>query len=83
MKINAFHNIKKFLTEDAFKNTAYPPLMEEMMTYISEMEFEEEPNYNHFRKLFRYVKVPKISQNGKKQPKIPDFVKTIAKKILN
>lgn len=53
MKIKAFHDIKKFLTEDAFKNTAYPPVMEEMMTYISEMEFEEEPNYNHFRKLFR------------------------------
>lgn len=53
MKIKAFHDIKKFLKDDAFKNKVYPPVMEEMMTYISKMKFDEEPNYNHFRKLFR------------------------------
>jgi len=53
MKINAFHNIKDFLENKAFKDKTYPPVMEEMMTYVSEMEFEEEPDYNHFRKLFR------------------------------
>ena len=65
MKIKAFHDIKKFLKDDAFKNKVYPPVMEEMMTYISKMKFDEEPNYNHFRKLFRYVKAPKSSQNSK------------------
>ena len=65
MKIDAFHNIKKFLKEDTFKNTAYPPVIEDMMTYISKMKFDEEPKYDHFRNLFRYVKAPKSSQNGK------------------
>jgi hypothetical protein len=53
MKIDAFHNIKKFLNEDTFKNTAYPPVIEEMMKYISKMKFDEEPKYDHFRSLFR------------------------------
>ena len=80
MKIEAFHKIKDFLKDKAFKDKTYPPVMEEMMTYVSKMDFDEEPNYKHFRDLFRYVKTPKSSQNGKKEPKIPDFVKTITKK---
>ena len=64
MKINAFHNVKDFF-EKAFKGKTYPPVMEEMMKYVSEMDFEDEPNYPHFRSLFRYVKAPKSSQNGK------------------
>jgi len=52
-KINAFHNIKDFLKNKAFKDKTYPPVMEVFMTYVSEMEFEEEPDYNHFRNLFR------------------------------
>jgi len=53
MKINAFHDIKDFLKNKAFKDKTYPKVMEEMMTYVSNMEFEEEPNYLHFRNLFR------------------------------
>jgi len=53
MKINAFHDIKDFLKNKAFKDKTYPKVMEEMMTYVSNMEFEEEPDYHHFRNLFR------------------------------
>ena len=70
MKIDAFHDIKKFLKDDAFKNKAYPPVMEEMMTYISKMKFDEEPKYDHFRNLFRYVKAPKSSQKSQISSKL-------------
>jgi len=53
MKINAFHDIKDFLKNKAFKDKTYPKVMEEMMKYVSNMEFEEEPDYHHFRNLFR------------------------------
>jgi len=53
MKINAFHNINDFLKTKAFKDRTYPEVMEKMMNYDSKMEFEEEPDYNHFRNLFR------------------------------
>merc|ERR1711935_984772 len=35
-----------------FKDKAYPPVLEEMMNYVSKMKFEEEPDYHHFRSLF-------------------------------
>merc|ERR1719220_2841638 len=53
MKIEAFHKIKDFLKDKAFKDKTYPPVMEEMMEYVSKMEFDEEPKYEHFRDLFR------------------------------
>lgn len=53
MKIDAFHDIKNFLNNKAFKDKTYPETVELMMNYISKMEFEEEPNYYHFRSLFR------------------------------
>ena len=53
MKIDAFHDVKNFLKDKAFPGKPYPETVEIMMNYISKMEFEEEPDYHHFRSLFR------------------------------
>lgn len=53
MKIDAFHDVKNFLKDKAFPGKPYPETVEIMMNYISNMEFEEEPDYHHFRSLFR------------------------------
>ena len=71
MKIDAFHNIEDFLTNKCqFKDKAYPPVLEKMMNYVSKMKFEEEPDYHHFRSLFRYVKAPKSSQKSQISSKL-------------
>merc|ERR1712165_58281 len=53
MKIDAFHDVKGFLTHKAFKGQTYPQLLEDLMNLVKRMRFEEAPDYNLFRSLFR------------------------------
>merc|ERR1712129_28426 len=78
MKIDAFHNIEDFLTNKCqFKDKAYPPVLKEMMNYVSKMKFEEEPDYHHFRSLFRPANIDNSGDvemgenNNKENKKLP------------
>jgi len=53
MKIDAFHDVKGFLTHKAFKDQTYPQLVEDLMNLVKRLRFEEAPDYNLFRSLFR------------------------------
>merc|ERR1719220_963180 len=55
MKIDAFHDVKGFLTFKAFKNKTYPQMVEDLMNMVKQMRFEEAPDYLQFRSLFRYL----------------------------
>jgi len=61
MKIDAFHDVKGFLTFKAFKNKTYPPMVEDLMNMVKQMRFEEAPDYLQFRSLFRPHLPPKIN----------------------
>lgn len=52
MKIEAFHDIKIFLSS-VFKGKDYPGFLEDLMTYLKKMRFEETPDYDFLRSLFR------------------------------
>jgi len=63
MKIDAFYDIKGFLTK-AFKDKGYPKFLEEIMKTVKHMRFEEAPDYKYLRSLFRPfipVEPPKIN----------------------
>lgn len=55
MKIEAFHDIKGFLTYKAFKGKTHPQLVEDLMNSVKQLRFEEAPDYHKFRSLFRYL----------------------------
>lgn len=61
MKIDAFHDVKGFLTFKAFKGKTYPQLVEDLMNMVKQMRFEEAPDYLQFRSLFRPHLPPKIN----------------------
>lgn len=63
MKIEAFHDIKGFLTYKAFKNKTYPPVLEDLMNAVKKMRFEDAPDYNHIRSLFRPYLPAKIDNS--------------------
>merc|ERR1711881_463819 len=72
MKIEAFHDIKGFLTFKAFKGKTYPHLVEDLMNMVKQMRFEEAPDYHKFRSLFRPHLPPRINdvdlgQNNNKE----------------
>jgi len=72
MKIEAFHDIKGFLTFKAFKGKPYPQLVEDLMNMVKQMRFEEAPDYHKFRSLFRPHLPPRINdvdlgQNNNKE----------------
>ena len=53
MKIEAFHDIKGFLSE-AFKiSQSYPTFLEDLMNLVKKLRFEEAPDYDYVRSLFR------------------------------
>jgi len=62
MKIEAFHDIKGFLSFKAFKGKTYPPMVEDLMNLVKQMRFEEAPDYHKFRSIFRPHLPPKIDQ---------------------
>jgi len=62
MKIEAFHDIKGFLSFKAFKGKTYPPMVEDLMNLVKQMRFEEAPDYHKFRSIFRPHLPPKIEQ---------------------
>jgi len=64
MKIEAFHDIKGFLSFKAFKGKTYPPMVEDLMNLVKQMRFEEAPDYHKFRSIFRPHLPPKIEQVG-------------------
>jgi len=74
MKIDAFHDVKGFLTHKAFKGQTYPQLVEDLMKMVKQMRFEEAPDYNLFRSLFRPYMPPRnnfdnveMGQNNNKE----------------
>merc|ERR1719273_1070578 len=74
MKIEAFHDVKGFLTHKAFKGQTYPQLAEDLMKMVKQMRFEEAPDYNLFRSLFRPYMPPRnnfdnveMGQNNNKE----------------
>jgi len=62
MKIEAFHDVKGFLTYKAFKGKTFPPVVEDLMNSVKKMRFEEAPDYNHFRSLFRPYLPPRMNE---------------------
>ena len=68
MKTEAFYDVKGFLAK-AFKKKAYPTFLEDLMNTVKRMKFEEAPDYNYLRSLFRPHKtapIRKLRGNGKK-----------------
>jgi len=55
MKIEAFYDVKGFLTK-AFENKNYPAFLEDLMNVVKQMRFEEAPDYNYLRSLFQPYK---------------------------
>jgi len=51
MKIEAFQDIKTFLTS-TFKHTKCPSFIEDLMYLVTRMPFEEAPDYDNLRSLF-------------------------------
>jgi len=52
MKIEAFYDVKGFLA-NTFKECSYPTFLEDIMNLVKQMRFEEAPDYNYLRSLFR------------------------------
>lgn len=65
MKTEAFYDVKGFLAK-AFKNKTYPTFLEDLMNTVKQMKFEEAPDYNYLRSLFRPHKTRNTRGNGKK-----------------
>lgn len=58
LKIEAFHDIKEFLAK-AFKDNSYPTFLEDLMISVKKLPFEETPDYDYFRTLFKpYTETP-------------------------
>jgi len=78
MKIEAFHDVKGFLTYKAFKGKSYPQLVEDLMNSVKIMRFEEAPDYLKFRSLFRPYMPTRINdkdlgQNNNKENLLYDI----------
>lgn len=52
MKIEAFHDVKGFLGK-IFKAGHYPSFLEDLMNFVKNLRFEEAPDYNFLRSLFK------------------------------
>ena len=63
LKIEAFHDIKEFLAK-AFKDKPYPTFLEDIMYTVKSLTFEETPDYNYFRSLFKPYTQVEINYNN-------------------